>query len=50
MENKAHQLTIEEVRASGDYDHLTDEEVQNIIDSLYELSLILYDMYIKEQR
>ena len=50
MEKKPHKLTIEEFPATGAYDHVTDEEVQNVIDSLYELSLILYDMYIKEQR
>ena len=48
MENKNPKLTIDEVRASGDFGHISDEEVQNIVDSLYELSLILYDHYIKE--
>ena len=48
MENKKYTLTIEELRATGKYDHLNDDEVQNIINTLYELSLILYDLYMKE--
>ncbi len=49
MEKKTHDLTIEEVRAMGGYDHLSDEEIQNIIDSLKELSLLLYNIYMEDQ-
>ncbi len=47
MENKTHELTIAEVRATGVFDHLKDEEIQCIINTLKELSLILMNMSMK---
>ena len=49
MENNCEVMTIEAVREMGGVDHLTDPEVQNIIVTSKELSLILYNLYVESE-
>jgi hypothetical protein len=41
-------LTIEELRAIGDYDDLSDEEAENLIDSMFIYASIVVEAYFKE--
>ena len=53
MENTSHRrnpkLTIEEFRKYPGNENLTDEELEKQSNTLLELSLILYELYQKEQ-
>ena len=42
-------LTPEQVRADSNFKDATDEEVENIIDTLHQLSLITYELICKEK-
>ena len=42
-------LTPQQVRADPNFKDATDEEVENIIDTLHQLSLITYELICKEK-
>ena len=43
---KTKDLTSEDVHVLEGFEHFTEEEMQKIIDSLKELSLLCYDSYM----
>jgi hypothetical protein len=43
-------LTEEEVRSFPQFKDASNEEVQNIIDTLHELALVAYELFCKETR
>lgn len=47
-EIKKDRLTIEEVREFKDFENISDEEAQELIDFLYELSILTYKIFEEE--
>lgn len=48
--NRQHDITIDEVKACSMFAHLSDEEAQEVVDTVKRFVLIVYNFYQKEQR
>jgi hypothetical protein len=46
--SRTHDLTIEEVKACPMFAHLTDEQAEEVIETIKLLSKIAYDFYKKD--
>lgn len=46
---RRHDLTIEEVKMCPCFSHLSDMQAQEIVDSIVQLSKIIYDSYIQNK-
>lgn len=47
-DNKSGRLTVEELKRYPEMDNLTDEEAEQIIDSLQAISILGYETFISE--
>ena len=47
---RAHDVTIEEVKASPTFSHFTDQQALEVIETLKLLSKIAYDFYKKDEK
>lgn len=48
LQRRKTDLTIEEVRALPGYENLTEEEAESILQSIKELSLLIYEVAIEK--
>jgi len=46
--SKAKKITIDDLRRHTEFKHLTDEEANEIVESLYQLSIITLNIYKDE--
>ena len=47
--SRVHDITIEEVKSCSLFAHLTDEEAQEVIETIKRFSLIVYHCYNREK-
>lgn len=49
-ENAPKRLTMEQVRKCKQFEFFSDEEIENIIDSLYQLAVVSYYIYVEKSK
>ena len=49
VNNESYRLTVEQIRSFPDFENLSDEEIIEIRDSLYEFCLIVYEYISRDQ-
>ncbi len=49
VNNGSYRLTVEKIRSFPDFENLSDEEIIEIRDSLYEFCLIVYEYISRDQ-
>lgn len=47
--NRTHDITIEEVKACPMFAHLTDEEAREVVETLKQFTVIVYNFYQKNK-
>lgn len=46
---RCHDITVDEVRECEGFEHFTDEEAQQVVDTLRRFSEIVYHHYLRQQ-